>query len=102
VLNHLALTLSVEEPDVTTISIRPGVVDTEMQREIREVHHERMSDKDRTKFAGLKTDGGLLRPEQPGHVIAKLAAAESDEVKGLSGKFLNWNDESLNKFQEDS
>jgi NAD(P)-dependent dehydrogenase (short-subunit alcohol dehydrogenase family) len=32
VLNHLAMTLSVEEPDVTTISIRPGVVDTEMQR----------------------------------------------------------------------
>lgn len=101
VLNHLALTLGVEEPDVTTISIRPGVVDTDMQREIREVHHERMSEKDRTKFAGLKTDGGLLRPEQPGHVIAKLAAAESDEVKRLSGKFLSWNDENLTKYQEE-
>lgn len=100
VLNHLALTLSVEEPAVTTISLRPGVVDTEMQREIREVHHERMSDKDRVKFAGLKTDSGLLKPEQPGHVIAKLAAASGDEVKGLSGKFLNWNDESLSMYQE--
>jgi NAD(P)-dependent dehydrogenase (short-subunit alcohol dehydrogenase family) len=99
-LNHVALTLGAEEPDVTTISIRPGVVDTEMQREIREVHHEQMSDKDRTKFAGLKTEGGLLRPEQPGHVIAKLAAAEADEVKGFSGKFLSWNDESLSMFQE--
>ena len=36
-MNHLALTLSTEEPDVTTMAIRPGVVDTEMQREIREV-----------------------------------------------------------------
>jgi NAD(P)-dependent dehydrogenase (short-subunit alcohol dehydrogenase family) len=101
VLNHLALTLSVEEPDVTTISVRPGVVDTEMQREIREVHHERMSDTDRTKFAGLKTGGSLLRPEQPGHVIAKLAAASGEEVKGLNGKFLDWNDESLSKYQEE-
>jgi NAD(P)-dependent dehydrogenase (short-subunit alcohol dehydrogenase family) len=101
VLNHLALTLSVEEPDVTSISIRPGVVDTEMQREIREVHHKSMSDGDRTKFAGLKSGGGLLRPEQPGHVIAKLAAASGNEVKGLSGKFLNWNDESLSMYQEE-
>lgn len=101
VLNHLALTLSVEEPDVTTISIRPGVVDTEMQREIREVHHESMSEKDRTKFAGLKKDGGLLRPEQPGHVIAKLAVADGKDIKELSGKFLNWNDESLSTYQED-
>jgi NAD(P)-dependent dehydrogenase (short-subunit alcohol dehydrogenase family) len=99
-LNHVALTLGAEEPDVTTISIRPGVVDTEMQREIREVHHEQMSDKDRTKFAGLKIEGGLLRPEQPGHVIAKLAAAEADTVKEFSGKFLSWNDQSLSMFQE--
>lgn len=100
-LNHLALTLSVEEPDVTTISIRPGVVDTEMQREIREVHHERMSANDREKFSGLKTNGGLLRPEQPGHVIAKLAVAEGEHVKALSGKFLSWNDESLGMYQEE-
>jgi NAD(P)-dependent dehydrogenase (short-subunit alcohol dehydrogenase family) len=100
VLNHLALTLSVEEPSVTTISIRPGVVDTEMQREIREVHHERMSGKDREKFSGLKSDGGLLKPEQPGYVIARLAVG-GDEVKSFNGKFLSWNDESLDKFQED-
>jgi NAD(P)-dependent dehydrogenase (short-subunit alcohol dehydrogenase family) len=100
VLNHLALTLSVEEPSVTTISIRPGVVDTEMQREIREVHHERMSEKDREKFSGLKSSGGLLKPEQPGHVIARLAVG-GEEVKSFNGKFLSWNDESLGKFQED-
>ncbi|KAH8732255.1 short chain dehydrogenase-like protein [Phaeosphaeriaceae sp. PMI808] len=100
VLNHLALTLSIEEPDVTTLSIRPGVVDTEMQREIREVHHERMSDKDREKFSGFKKEGILLRPEQPGHVIAKLAVA-GKEIKGLSGRFLSWNDELLKEFQDE-
>lgn len=92
------MTLAVEEPDVTTISIRPGVVDTEMQREIREVHAEAMSEKDREKFSGLKRDGGLLRPEQPGRVIGKLAVRAGRE---LSGKFLSWNDESLKEFQEE-
>jgi len=101
VLNHLALTLSVEEPSITTISIRPGVVDTEMQREIREVHHERMSEKDRTKFSGLKKEGGLLKPEQPGYVMARLAVANGENVKGFNGQFLSWNDESLGAFQQD-
>ncbi|KAF2115796.1 short chain dehydrogenase-like protein [Lophiotrema nucula] len=98
VLNHLALTLSIEAPDITTISVRPGVVDTEMQREIRETHKSAMSEKDAAKFAGLKRDGGLLRPEQPGHVIARLAVGAGKE---LSGKFLNWDDASLEAFQEE-
>ncbi|KAF1978346.1 NAD(P)-binding protein [Bimuria novae-zelandiae CBS 107.79] len=97
VLNHLALTLSVEEPDVTSISLRPGVVDTEMQREIRETHKKAMSDKDAEKFAGFKKDGALLKPEQPGHVVAKLAVGAEKE---LSGKFLSWDDKALGKFQD--
>lgn len=97
-LNHIALTLSVEEPLVTTVSIRPGVVDTEMQREIREVHAEAMSEKDRGKFKGLKEGGTLLRPEQPGHVIARLAVGAGKE---LNGKFLSWDSEELGKFQKD-
>ncbi|KAF2262609.1 NAD(P)-binding protein [Lojkania enalia] len=97
VLNHLAQTLAVEEPDVTTIAIRPGVVDTEMQREIREVHGESMSEKDRKKFMGLKEEGGLLKPEGPGHIIAKLSVGAG---AWLSGKFLSWNDEALKEFQE--
>jgi NAD(P)-dependent dehydrogenase (short-subunit alcohol dehydrogenase family) len=98
VLNHLALTLSVEEPDVTSIAVRPGVVDTDMQRSIREVHHETMSEKDREKFTSLKEKGGLLKPEQPGHVIARLAVGAGKE---LNGKFLTWNDAVLGDFQED-
>jgi NAD(P)-dependent dehydrogenase (short-subunit alcohol dehydrogenase family) len=85
VFSHLALTLAVEEPEVTTISLRPGAVDTEMQRELREIHHTTMDTKDVAKFASLKSDGKLLRPDQPGHVIAKLAL---DAPKTLNGKFL--------------
>lgn len=84
-LNHLALTLGVEEPDVTTISIRPGVVDTEMQRELREVHHKTMKKDDAEGFFSLHRNGQLLKPEQPGNVMAKLVL---DAPNGLSGKFL--------------
>ena len=84
-LNHLGLTLATEEPAVTTVSLRPGVVDTDMQKSIREVHHEAMDQKDAAKFAELKRSGGLLRPEQPGHVMARLVM---DAPKELSGQFL--------------
>ncbi|CAI6340527.1 unnamed protein product [Periconia digitata] len=104
-LNHLAISLAVEEPLITTISIRPGVVDTEMQREIRDVHitaNKVMSEKDSEKFLGLKENGGLLRPEAPGGVIARLCVDSGEKGRALSGKFLSWNDEALSEFQEDS
>lgn len=85
VLNHVATTLAVEEPDVTTVSIRPGTVDTEMQRELREKHHTSMDKKDAEKFAGLKSEGKLLEPEQPGNVLARLVVGAE---KSLSGKFM--------------
>jgi NAD(P)-dependent dehydrogenase (short-subunit alcohol dehydrogenase family) len=79
------MTLSVEEPDITSVSIRPGTVDTAMQQDIREKHAGSMDAKDAAKFASLKSEGKLLRPEQPGDVIAKLAVGATKE---LSGRFL--------------
>lgn len=96
-LNHLSMTLAVEEKEITTVSIRPGVVDTDMQRDIREKHNTAMEAQDAAKFAELKKTGGLLKPEQPGHVMAKLVL---DAPKELSGKFLTWNAEELKAFQE--
>jgi NAD(P)-dependent dehydrogenase (short-subunit alcohol dehydrogenase family) len=83
-LNHLALTLASEEPEVTTVSIRPGVVDTDMQVEVRG-HKSVMDEKDAEKFRTLFEEGKLLRPEQPGNVMARLAVGAGKE---LSGKFL--------------
>lgn len=84
-LNHFARQLAVEEPKITTIAIRPGVVDTDMQRQIREVHSAVMAAKDKDKFLGLHQDDKLLRPDQPGHVMAKLML---DLPKELSGKYV--------------
>lgn len=84
-VNHLVLTIAAEEPDVVAIAVRPGVVDTEMQREIREVYHVTMDENDRKKFSTLKEEGKLLRPEQPGTVMARLVL---EAKKELSGRFL--------------
>lgn len=90
-LNHLVGTVEREEgrKGVVAIAVRPGVVDTEMQRGIREVHGAGMDESDLAKFKGLKEEGGLLRPEQPGNVIGRLAVEAEGE---LGGKFLRYVD----------
>ncbi|KAA8899034.1 hypothetical protein FN846DRAFT_990920 [Sphaerosporella brunnea] len=95
-LNHLNATIAAEEPNITAISIRPGVVDTQMQTDIRSVHKEAMGEGNE-RFQELYKEGKLLKPEQPGNVVAKLALrAEKD----LSGQFLSWNANQLADYQE--
>lgn len=79
------MTLKSEEPDVTSISIRPGVVDTAMQVDIREKYLKNMDQRDQQKFISAKKDGKLLAPEKPGNVIAELSI---NAPKELSGQFL--------------
>lgn len=86
-MNHLNLTLAAEEPNLTCLSIRPGVVDTQMQSDIRNVHSSLMDEKDVAKFQTLHQQGQLLKPEQPGYVIARLALNASRQ---LSGRFLEY------------
>ncbi|KAE8351942.1 hypothetical protein BDV28DRAFT_136045 [Aspergillus coremiiformis] len=95
-INHLALSLGEEESDVTTIAVRPGMVDTEMQRELREDHATTLEPQMHSKFTTVHKEGKLLKPEQPGHVMAKLVLGAPKE---LSGKFLTWNDKALGAFQ---
>ena len=84
-LNALARQIACEEPDVSAFSIRPGVVDTDMQRDLREVHSAMMDEKDNTKFRDAHVNKTLLKPEQPGHVMAKLAVNPDES---LSGQYL--------------
>lgn len=86
------MTISVEEPQVTTISIRPGAVDTQMQQELRDTYASHMHERDAAKFLSLHKEGKLLSPEQPGNVIAKLVL---DGPKALSGRFLRQESSSI-------
>lgn len=84
-LNHLAKTLAKEEPDITTLSIRPGVVATQMQDTLASTHFEKMEPKDTERFKQMRQEGKMLRPDQPGNVMAKLVL---DAPRELSGEFL--------------
>ncbi|KAF8532859.1 hypothetical protein BDD12DRAFT_764421 [Trichophaea hybrida] len=95
-MNHLCSTLAAEEPDLAIISIRPGVIDTQMQADIRTKHKNAMGEENE-RFQALHREGKLLRPDQPGNVIARLAL---DMKKELSGQFLSWNAEQLKEYQE--
>jgi len=86
-LNNLALTLAQEEPDITTLAVRPGVVDTEMQSSMAKLHHGKMDQNDAARFRQMKSDGQFLRPEQPGNVMARLAM---NGPIALNGKFLRY------------
>lgn len=96
-INHLAMTLKSEETDIVAVAIRPGTVDTDMQASLRNEFAELMDPEDKAKFATLKENGNLLRPEQPGNVIARLVL---HAPASFGGKFLSWNDESLKDFQD--
>jgi NAD(P)-dependent dehydrogenase (short-subunit alcohol dehydrogenase family) len=111
-MNHLAKTLRSEEPDIVAVAVRPGTVDTDMQKSLRNEYAELMDAEDKAKFANLKKNGQLLRPDQPGNVMARLAL---NAPTRLSGQFLrcelssmlvqnadtsSWNDEVLKEFQD--
>ena len=82
-LKSLGSTLALEEKNVITMSVAPGVVDTEMQQDIRNKHATIMDEKDSNRFITLHKEGKLFKPEQPGNVIARLVI---DGPKELSGE----------------
>ncbi|KAK2873956.1 hypothetical protein FQN49_001959 [Arthroderma sp. PD_2] len=95
-MNHLNMTLAHEEPEIISVAIRPGMVDTRMQHDLRSQYVTELGPKDSARFITAHEEGKLLKPEQPGTVIAKLILSAPEE---LSGKFLTWNEEALAKYQ---
>ena len=96
-VNHLVKTLAKEEKDVVTIALRPGMLQGRMQEDIRGKLGGNMDEDDRQRFVDAFEQGKLLRPEQPGNVMARLALRAG---KSLSGKFVQWNDAELEDFQD--
>ncbi|KAI8928210.1 hypothetical protein BC831DRAFT_449560 [Entophlyctis helioformis] len=87
--NMIVQGLGIEEPLITSVAVRPGVVDTEMQQEIRDKGREPMGADFHTKFVHMKEAGQLLDPMLPGTAIANLALRAPAD---LSGQFINWDD----------
>jgi len=81
--------LSDEEPDITALSVRPGVVDTEMQATIRSHGRSVMTEAGHDRFLSLHEEGKLLDPAVPGSAIAALAL---HAPTSMSGSFVSWDD----------
>lgn len=73
---------AVEESDIISIAIQPGRVDTGMQQLIRETGADTMDKAVYDKFVHEKATGALLRPEQPGNVIARVVATPPKNLSG--------------------
>lgn len=86
-LNHLTRLLAAEEASITAVALRPGVVDTAMQSEVRETGGGAMTEEAHGRFMQLKAKGELLPPRRPGRALAVLALHAPRE---FSGEFLQW------------
>ncbi|KAL7800160.1 hypothetical protein V8C37DRAFT_7995 [Trichoderma ceciliae] len=96
-INSISSHLAVEEPGITSITIGPGRVDTDMQAALRLKGKDTMDEKQYQSFVDAFEQGALLKPEQPGTVMAKFVANPSHV---LSGQYLAWNSPELAAYQE--
>jgi NAD(P)-dependent dehydrogenase (short-subunit alcohol dehydrogenase family) len=98
-LNHLTRVLADEEGDITSLSVRPGVVDTEMQAEIRQDGRTGMKPADHQSFVDYHQKDQLLPPEKPARALITLALHAPLE---WSGEFLSWDDEKVRELMTKS
>ena len=96
-LNQLTRVIAAEEPNITAISFRPGVVDTEMQATIRREGSGGMPEEVYRRFVGYHRQGELLPPRLPGCVLAALVLHAPAE---WSGSFLSWDEEEVRSLAE--
>ncbi|MFZ0547439.1 MAG: SDR family oxidoreductase, partial [Candidatus Promineifilaceae bacterium] len=89
-LNQITRVLALEEPAITALAVRPGIVDTEMQAVIRSEGKSGMIQADHQRFIGFHQNGQLLPPEIPSRALVALALHAPKE---WSGDFLSWDDD---------
>jgi NAD(P)-dependent dehydrogenase (short-subunit alcohol dehydrogenase family) len=79
--------LAKEEPEIHSVAIRPGVVDTEMQATIRSKGSKAMPSLFYDRFVTLNEKKELLHPDLPAKAIARLSLHPLSE---LNGKYVQW------------
>lgn len=81
-------------PLVKCVSIAPGVVDTNMQRNIREEYGFKMDEKSHEKFKNLYKNGDLLDGMVVGKIYSRLIV-EGIKPTEICGEYIRWNDDRL-------
>lgn len=82
--HQMTATLAEElsETPVAAFNFLPGVVETEMQREIRETSSQDFPKKER--FVEMHREGHLLDPRVPAHIVASLIESSDMDLNGRS------------------
>ncbi len=88
-LNHFTRVLAAEETTLTAVTIRPGVVDTDMQAHLRGEGGAAMPTEQAAYYQQLLENHQLEPPETPARSIAWLALYAPRE---FSGQFLDYDD----------
>ena len=88
-LTHFTAVLAAEEPAVTAVAVRPGVVDTDMQVLLRREAPKAMPPEEACYYERIKTEGLLENPDVPARSIAWLAL---NAPASWSGRFLDYDD----------
>ncbi len=91
-LNQFTSVLAAEEPDIITVAIRPGVVDTDMQAYLRREGPRVMPKKTADYYLNLKKDGKLEPPKIPARSIAWLVLHAPGK---MSGAFRSYDDSDI-------
>lgn len=88
-LNHFTRIVAAENPDITAVAIRPGVVDTPMQEVLRQEGPQVMPPDQAAYYRNLQNNNLLEPPEVPGRAVAWLALYAP---QSFNGKFVNYDD----------
>lgn len=93
-LNHFSRVLAAEEAALTVLTIRPGVVDTDMQVYLRTEGSKRLPADQAAYYQQLKDYGKLEPPAIPARSIAWLAL---HAPRQFSGQFFDYDDPSISR-----
>lgn len=89
-LNQFNAVLALEEPQITALAVRPGVIDTAMQAVIRDNGADAMDPGEYERFKNYHLRDDLAPPEKPGRALALLALYAPRE---WSGEFMQWDED---------
>ena len=91
-VNMFTAVLAAEEPQVTAVALRPGVIDTYMQQTLRAHGRGVMPEEQHQRYLALHQEGKLMPPEVPARAVAALALFAP---RAWSGQFIQWNSEAM-------
>lgn len=98
-INHFAICVAAEVPEIKTVAVAPGVVDTKMQNDIRDIHGKSMTSEALQRFLDLKKNNQLLDPDYVAKIYGNLAL--NGISKELNGQYVRYNDDKLKSYRED-